>query len=233
VIEAEWWEHDDAGALAEAVAGDLGFIVESALDARGEALLALSGGATPVPAYQKLAQAKLDWKRVTIVPVDDRLVKVDDPLSNVAMLARIFLPKGARVLPLGDGSRDVATAGNAADARLRDLKWPPDVALLGVGADGHTASIFPGPDYQAALDAPKARRAIGVTPDPLPADAPVARVTLTRAAILQARALMLALTGADKRAVVERAIADGASSRVPIGRVLAEAEQPIDIHWAP
>lgn len=233
MIEAEWWEHDDAKALADAVAGDLGFIVESALDARGEALLALSGGTTPVPAYRKLAAMKLDWKRVTIFPVDDRLVKVDDPLSNVGMLAKLFLPKGARVLPLGAGDKDAKTAGNAADARLQDLKWPPDVVLLGVGGDGHTASIFPGPDYHAALDAPKARRAIGVTPDPMPADAPVARVTLTRAAILQARALMLALTGQDKRDVVERAIADGASSAVPIGRVLAECEQAIDIHWAP
>ena len=233
MIEAEWWEHEDAAAFAEAVAGDLGFIVESALDARGAALLALSGGKTPVAAYEQLARQKLDWKRVTIFPVDDRLVKVDDPLSNVGMLARIFLPKGARGLPLGAGDKDVATAGNAADARLQDVKWPPDVVLLGMGDDGHTASIFPGPDLQAALDAPKARRAIGVTPDPMPADAPVARVTLTRAAILQARALMLALTGADKRTLVERAIADGASSRAPIGRVLAEAEQAIDIHWAP
>ena len=233
MIEAEWWEHDDPAAFAEAVAGDLGFIAESALDARGSALLALSGGKTPVAAYEKLAAMKLDWKRVTIVPVDDRLVKVDDPLSNVGMLARIFLPKGARVLPLGDGTKDVKTAGNAADARLQDLPWPPDVVLLGVGGDGHTASIFPGPDYQAALDAPKARRAIGVTPDPMPADAPVPRVTLTRAAILQSRALMLALTGKDKRKVVERAIKDGPGSAVPIGRVLADAEQPIDIHWAP
>jgi 6-phosphogluconolactonase len=233
MIEAEWWEHEDAAAFAEAVAGDLGFIVESALDARGSALLALSGGKTPFPAYEKLAAQKLDWKRVVIVPVDDRLVEVTDPLSNVGQLAKIFMPKGARVIPLCTDNKDVAAAGNAADARLKDLSWPPDVVLLGVGGDGHTASIFPGPDYQAALDAPKVRRAIGVTPDPMPSDAPVPRVTLTRAAILQARALMLALTGADKRAVVEQAIADGASSAKPIGRVLAEAEQAIDIHWAP
>jgi 6-phosphogluconolactonase len=233
MIEAEWWEHDDAEALAEAVAGDIGFIVESALDARNACLLALSGGKTPVAAYQALAEMKYDWKRVTIIPVDDRLVKVDDPLSNVAMLARIFLPKGARVMPLGAGDLDPKAAGNAADARLQDLKWPPDLALLGVGADGHTASIFPGPNLDEALNAPKTRRAIGVTPDPLPKDAPVARVTLTRPAILQSRALMLALTGDEKRALVEQAIEDGAGSKLPIGQVLAEAEQAIDIHWAP
>ena len=233
MIEAEWWEHDDAAALAEAVAGDIGFIVESALDARGACLLALSGGKTPVPAYEQLAATKMDWKRVTIVPVDDRLVPVTDPNSNVGMLARIFMPKGARVVPLGAENADYKAAGNAADARLQDVKWPPDLVLLGVGADGHTASILPGPDAEAAITAPKTRRAVGVMPDPLPADAPFARVTMTRAAILSARALMLALTGDDKRALVEKAIDDGVGSTVPIGRVLAEAEQPIDIHWSP
>jgi len=231
MIEAEWWEHDDAEAFAEAVAGDIAFIIESALDARAAALVALSGGKTPIKAYEKLATMKLDWKRVTIFPVDDRLVKVDSPLSNVGTLARIFLPKGGRVVPLGADNPDYKGAGNAADARLQDLPWPPDLVVLGVGGDGHTASIFPGPDLESALTAPKTRRAIGVMPDPLPADAPVPRVTMTRAAILQARALMLCLTGDEKRAIVEQAIEDGAGSKVPIGQVLAEAEQPIDIHW--
>ena len=102
-----------------------------------------------------------------------------------------------------------------------------------MGEDGHTASIFAGPDLQDALDAPKARRAVGVMPDPLPDNAPVARVTLTRAAILSARTILITITGDKKREVLEQAIADGQSSRVPIGRVLAEAEQPIDIHWCP
>jgi 6-phosphogluconolactonase len=100
-----------------------------------------------------------------------------------------------------------------------------------MGADGHTASIFPGPDLQDALDAPKARRAVGVMPDPKPEDAPVARVTLTRAAILSARTVLITITGDAKRELLEKAIADGQSSNLPIGRVLAELDQPIDIHW--
>jgi 6-phosphogluconolactonase len=70
-------------------------------------------------------------------------------------------------------------------------------------------------------------------PDPMPADAPVARVTLTRASILSARTILITITGDEKRAVLEQAIADRQSSKVPIGRVLAEVDQPIDIHWCP
>lgn len=233
MIEAEWWEYESLDELADAVAGDVGFIVESAIDARNASLIALPGGRTPLPVFAKLAQAKLPWKQVTIIPTDDRLVPMQDERSNVRAIAQAFLPTGARVIPIAAEISDYRLAGNSADARLQDLSWPPDLVWLGMGEDGHTASIFAGPDLQDALDAPKARRAVGVMPDPLPADAPVARVTLTRAAILSARTILITITGDRKRELLEGAIADGQSSKLPIGRVLAEAEQPIDIHWAP
>ena len=234
MTEIEWWEYDDADEMAEAVAGDLGFVIESAIDARGSAVIALAGGKTPLPIYEKLAQAKLDWKRVTIVPGDDRIVPLGDPLSNVTAIGKIFLPKGARVIPLvSDKAPDYKAAGRAADALLQDLHWPLDLCLLGVGGDGHAASIFPGADYDEALNGPRERRALGVMPDPRPPEAPVARVTLSRAAIASARALMIAITGDQKRAVLEAAIEEGASSAFPVGRILADVELPVDIHWAP
>jgi len=233
MVEAEWWEYESIGELADAVAGDIAFIVESAVDARGASLIAVPAGTTGPAIFPKLAGQKLPWKRVTIIPTDDRLVPMDDERSNVRSIAKAFLPVGARVIPVAAEIEDYRLAGNSADARLQDLPWPPDLVWLGMGRDGHTASIFPGPDLQDALEAPKARRAVGVMPDPLPAEAPVPRVTLTRASILSARTLLITITGEDKRAVLEQAIADGQSSRSPIGRVLAEAEQPIDIHWCP
>lgn len=232
-IEAEWWDYDDADEMAEAIAGDVGFIIDSALDARGAALVALPGGKTPRAALELLAAQKRKWKDVTIVPTDDRIVEVTSDLSNVAMLAKMFLPLGARVVPLtGATAADYKMSGKAADARLQDLPWPPDLIWLGMGADGHTASIFPGPDLDEALNGPKERRALGVMPDPLPAEAPVARVSLSKAAILAARSLTISITGQDKRDVLERAIEDGALSSVPIGRVLADSDLAVDIHWA-
>lgn len=233
MIEAEWWEYDSLSELADAVCGDVGFIIDSAVDARGASLIAVPGGSTGPAVFGKLASQKLPWKKVTIVPTDDRLVPMDDDRSNVRAIAKAFLPLGARVIPIAAEIADYRLAGNSADARLQDLPWPPDLVWLGMGKDGHTASIFAGPDLQGALDAPKARRAIGVMPDPLPPEAPVARVTLTRAAIVSARTVMITITGDEKRALLEQAISDGHSSKLPIGRVLAEAEQPIDIHWCP
>ena len=233
MIEANWRDHDTPAQMAGAVADDIGRIIKNALDARRHALIALPGGKSPIPIFARLAGAEIDWSEVTIIPTDERLVPLDSPLSNVTMIARHFQPKGARVLPIAaESEADYRLAGKAADSYLANLKWPPDLVWLGVGTDGHTASIFPGPDLEEALDGPSTRRVIGLMPDPLPAEAPVARVTLSRAAILSARALLLAISGAKKRAVVECAIKDGPLAATPIGRVLGNSKSPITIHWS-
>ena len=226
MIEAEWWDYDSPEELAEAVAGDVGFIIESALDARGSALVALPVDAASTPILPKLAETSVKWKQVMIIPTDDLVVAVDNERSKARALAQAFLPKGARVVPTVTPLDDYRLAGNSADARLQDLPWPPDLAWLSVGDDGSVAGIAAGSDLQDALEAPKARRAVGVKPDD-----GEPHVTLTRASILSARTIMIVLRGQNQRDMLEQAIADGQSSKLPIGRVLAEAEQPIDIHW--
>ncbi len=233
MIDAEWWEYEDAEEMAEAVAGDIAYIIGQALEARGRAMVAFPGGSTPLPALKLLADMPIEWADVTILPTDDRLVPVTDKLSNAGMLARMFLPKKARVVPLTAGESDPVAAGRAADERIADFEWPLDVAWLGVGEDGHTASIFPGKDFEAAIAGPKARRAIGVRPDPLPVDAPVPRVTLTGPTLATARTVTLVISGNAKRKLVEEALKQGASSTLPIGRLLAELDMDIDIHWCP
>ena len=229
MIEAEWWDYEDMDELAEAVGGDIGFIVESALDARGTALIALPADETAKLVFPKLVAAKLPWKKVTVIPTDDLVVAVDNAASHARAIAQTFIPAGARVFPYATPLEDYRLAGNAADARLQDLPWPPDLAWLGMGDDGSTAGLVAGPDLQDALEAPRARRAVGLMPEG--GDSP--RISLTRASILSARTITITIQGAAKREMLEGAIADGQSSRLPIGRLLAEAEQPIDIHWAP
>src|SRR5215470_5135090 len=100
MIEAEWRAYDTTAEMADAVAADVARVIEDAVDARGEALLALPGGRSPVPVFERLAAARINWNRVTIIPTDDRLVPITDPLSNAAVIARHFLPAGARVVPI-------------------------------------------------------------------------------------------------------------------------------------
>ena len=233
--EVEWWEFETPAEMAEQVAGDIAFIIESAIEAHGNARLALPGGNTPDPIYKALLKdKKITWPKVTLIPSDDRLVPASDPLSNEGKLARYFADRGATIVSLVDGAQlgDYREAGRRADARIGELQWPLDLVCLGMGADGHTASIFPGPDFEAAVAGPKSRRAVGVRPDPLPKEAAVDRVTLTAAAIGSARTVMIVVSGAEKRRVLEQALKDGPLSSLPIGRVLAELDAAIDIFWS-
>jgi 6-phosphogluconolactonase len=233
--EVEWWEFDTPAEMAEQVAGDIAFVIESAVGAHGSARVALPGGNTPDPIYKALLKEKgIAWPKVTLIPSDDRLVPPNDPLSNEGKLSAYFSGKGATIVPLveQDMLGDYRAAGRGADARLGELQWPLDLICLGMAADGHTASIFPGPDLEAAIAGPKSRRAVGVRPDPMPAHAPVERVTLTGAAIASARTVMIVISGAEKRRVLEQALKEGPLSKLPIGRVIAELDAPIDIFWS-
>ena len=221
-----WHAFDDANAMAQACADRVTAIIENAIAERGHAAIAFPGGSTPAPAFEMLAKRSLDWAKVTILPGDDRMVDHDDPLSNFAMLERYLGAIGAKLVPMfAEGDASAAQA----NLRLDALGWPLDLVWLGVGGDGHTASIFHGPDYHTALTTEA--RALKVTPDPLPPEAPVSRITLSPAAIRSARHRMLSLRGADKRDVLLEALSDGNKSRFPVGVVIGPS--PAEFYWSP
>jgi 6-phosphogluconolactonase len=220
VDEIEWWEFDTPEELAEQAVGDIGFVIDSAVEAHGSARLALPGRDGPQELYRALLAAKsVDWSRVTLLPTHDALA---GPVNGQALQA-LFGAKGAHVISLVEnGAGDAAGAGRSADARLGELHWPLDLVLLTVGPGGQVAGIAPGSGMDAALSGPKGRRAVGTD----------SAVTLTAGAIASARAVMLVLSGPEQRQLVERAIKDGPLSSAPIGRVLAEIETSVDIFWA-
>ena len=194
------------GATDEAIADWLRARIEAALGA-GDTPIAITvpGGSTPFPILAVLAEAPLDWRRVTVWAGDDRLVPEDHPASNTGRIRALLEPAGAEVVALSE------------------MEQVPHFALawLGMGGDGHVASLFPNTDPKAD-DPQRIRR---LTPDPLPPEAPFDRVTLTIPALLDSDALLFVIRGADKRALFEAAVRG--EHDLPVARLLAAARQPV------
>ncbi|MEO3430403.1 6-phosphogluconolactonase [Pelagibius sp. CAU 1746] len=218
-----------AAALAEAVADKL----RAGLAARGTACLALSGGRTPARFFAALARQELDWSKVSVTLVDERWVQVDSPRSNEALLRRGLLQgpaAAARVVSLVTSDAGPEEGLREVTARIAALPLPFDAVVLGMGADGHTASFFPGGDRLAEAVDPAGSALV------LPQRAPgaeEARITLTLPLIAAARSAYLHIEGAEKAAVLETALQGGPLTDMPVRAVLRHPGLPLEIYWCP
>jgi 6-phosphogluconolactonase len=167
--------------------------------------ITVPGGSTPFPILAALARYPLDWRRVTVWPGDDRRVPEDHPASNTGKIRALLEPVGAEVVTLSM------------------MEAVPHFALawLGMGADGHVASLFPSADPRAD-DLQRIRL---LTPVPLPPEAPYDRISLTIPALLDSDELLFVIRGADKRALFEAAAMG--ENDLPVARLLAAARQPV------
>ena len=216
-----------AGTLAHAVAQRL----SDRLADGGRASLVVSGGSTPLPFFRALSSADLDWRRVDVLLADERWVDEDDPASNTRLVKDTLLQNNASAacyLSLKQPGATPADGLTAARSELASLAWPLDVVILGMGNDGHTASLFPdAPELARAMDMGGQDVVAAMTP---PSQAQK-RITLTLPALLNARYTALHLKGNDKIATLERALSEPLEvAAMPIRCFLKPGLQ---VFWSP
>ncbi|MCY1293150.1 6-phosphogluconolactonase [compost metagenome] len=217
----------------EQLAGELAITVASALraaiESRGSAVLVVSGGRSPVAFFERLSGQVLDWSKVTVSLADERWVPVSHPDSNEGLVRRHLLQgeaARARFFGLYQGAPSVEASARLADAALAELA-PIDVLVLGMGEDGHTASLFPGsPNLGEALRADCPQRCLPM----LAPSVPRQRLTLTLPLLASARLTLLAVQGQAKLATLADALAGDDVAAMPIRAFL---RRPLEIHWCP
>lgn len=234
-MKIETFESRDA--LADALAQRVVDLLRARVEDGTSPLLRVSGGSTPLPLFRALARAELDWSRVRVGLVDERWVPTDDPASNERFVRGELLAPGtpgaeAHFVGLADAARPVDTAPTRWAEQLEaGLPDRSEVLILGMGGDGHFASLFPGmPGLEAAFD-------LAAAPGTLSALAPSeprARVSLNLSAIAAAEHLFLHITGSDKRELLDRALAgDPEVASLPIATLVAQLGAHVTVYWAP
>ncbi|MCS6624473.1 6-phosphogluconolactonase [Roseibacterium beibuensis] len=223
----------DAATWADACAARLAETLSAALAGTGKAVFAGSGGSTPSPIYARLAQAPLDWSNVVVTLIDERYVPESSPESNAALLKRTLLTgpaATARFLPLYSPAVTVDRAAALAAHALAGEGGHLDAVLLGMGEDGHICSMFPESPTLKTLLSPSLKPTVLGVPTGRDGRGPtLERLSINLPYLMGAGRVVLALTGAAKRAVFEREAA-GDPNTQPIAALLAN-DVPLEVLW--
>ncbi len=231
----EFIEYQSREKLAEALANTVVEKLETDMEIGDFASLALSGGSTPKLFLNKLAK-KLGAMRemVYFALVDERFVPLDDERSNEKMIRQelgLFDHPSSEFLSLFEKNSTPEDVAKRAQARLLDDdEIPFDVLVLGMGIDGHTASLFPNADKLSSATNPDSQIMFEAISAP---GAGEPRITMTIPLITSALYLVLHIEGAEKRAVFEKAMEGGNADDLPIRHVLHHPDAHVHVYWAP
>ncbi|ROM52582.1 6-phosphogluconolactonase [Pseudomonas poae] len=222
-------EYRTAALLADGLANDVAEQLRAAISARGDATLVVSGGRSPVAFFQSLAKQDLDWSKVTITLADERWVPVEHADSNAGLLKQHLLQgpaAKARFLSLYSPAANLEDAALQADRLLGELP-AIDVLVLGMGDDGHTASLFPNsPNLSDALQPNGTRRCWPM----LAPTVPHQRLTMSRALLSTANYTVLSIAGSSKLTTLSAALASDDVAAMPIRAFL---QPTLEIYWCP
>lgn len=219
--------------LVTELAEYIGTLLTAGITNNGRASLAVSGGSTPVQLFRHLSGLDIPWQEVIIALVDERWVEPAADDSNEHLVRTHLLKDRAAAATFIGMKNSEATAGageRGCEQLLQKVPRPFDVLILGMGGDGHTASLFPGAEkLAAATDMESGRTCMGIAP----LTAPHERMTLTLPAILDCRQIILHITGEQKKEVLDKAMQDGPAEEMPIRYVLRQQKTSLSVYWAP
>ncbi|WP_026203056.1 6-phosphogluconolactonase [Rhizobium giardinii] len=224
---------DSGAALAEGLAGAVASALSAAIATRGQACIAVSGGSTPKAFFKALSGKPIEWSKVVVTLVDERFVAPDSDRSNEKLVRDNLLidaAAAARLEPLYYPAPTAEAAAAAAAKQTASIGRPFDVAVLGMGSDGHTASFFPGGTRLAEALDPATPRGV-MTMEAEGAGEP--RLTFTFSSLEDARLLVLHIEGNGKKEVLAKAEAPGDEAEMPIRAMLRRASSPLQVYWAP
>jgi len=232
-MTANMHEFPDAAALAAGLADEVAARLDAAIRDRGTASIAVSGGSTPKRFFETLSTRDIDWGKVTVTLVDERFVPADSDRSNHRLVATHLLKDkaaAAKFIPLYYDVASIEEAAVKATEETASIGNPFDVAILGMGGDGHTASFFPhGNNLDQALDLSGPRGILTMQAE----GAGEERLTFSFASLADARFLALHIEGQGKKDVLQQANSGSDESEMPIRAVLTRSVSIVDIYWAP
>lgn len=224
-------QYDHQEVLIEALAEAIIVNLQSAIETRGYAVMFVSGGSTPKPLFHALCQKSLAWEKVRVGLCDERWVNKEHPDSNENLVRTHLLQSNASKAEFIGLYFDKISSDDAEELctqRVKKLLWPIDVVILGMGEDGHTASLFPhNPKLLEALDLTSENLCIAITPQ----SAPHPRMSLTLSALLCAEHLYLHFEGESKRSVFESALGGEDVLEFPIRAVLHQEKRDIEVYY--